>query len=163
MNWGIVERPKMTKLRNRSKGGFDSGLSRLRVRHSSAELSRSTYLNMPSTWRGKQRRTHGLGINGTIIHQRNVYMLLLYFVPVGSLIWDLHWCQLSLVCYIECYKVCHFRPPLVVFQLRWLHHYMTTMVIAGVVWTPVASFQVFLCYSTTPGRHIKSTYQTSVV
>ena len=32
----------MAKLRNGSKGGFEPGLSRLRVRHSTAELPRST-------------------------------------------------------------------------------------------------------------------------
>ena len=37
-----MERTKMPNLRNGSKGGFEPGLSRLRVRRSTAELSRPT-------------------------------------------------------------------------------------------------------------------------
>ena len=37
---------KMPNLRNGSKGGFEPGLSRLRVRHSTTELLRSTYAYM---------------------------------------------------------------------------------------------------------------------
>ena len=36
-----MERTKMSNLRNGSKGGFEPGLTRLRVRHSTAELPRS--------------------------------------------------------------------------------------------------------------------------
>ena len=39
-----VERTKMSNLRNGSKGGFEPGLTRLRVRHSTTELPRSTYM-----------------------------------------------------------------------------------------------------------------------
>ena len=42
VDWGIVKRTKMPKLRNGSKVGFEPGLSRLRVRHSTTELPRST-------------------------------------------------------------------------------------------------------------------------
>ena len=42
VNWGIVERTKMPKLWNCSKGRFVPGLYWLRVRHSTAELPRST-------------------------------------------------------------------------------------------------------------------------
>ena len=37
-----VKRTKMPNLRNGSKGGFEPGFTRLRVRHSTAELPRST-------------------------------------------------------------------------------------------------------------------------
>ena len=40
-----MERTKMPNLRNGSKGGFEPGLTRLRVRHSTTELPRS--INMP--------------------------------------------------------------------------------------------------------------------
>ena len=39
---GDVKRKKMPKLRHGSKWGFEPGLSRLRVRHSTTELPRST-------------------------------------------------------------------------------------------------------------------------
>ena len=39
-----MERTEMPNLGNGSKGGFEPGLSRLRVRHSTAELPRSTYM-----------------------------------------------------------------------------------------------------------------------
>ena len=42
VNWGVVERTKMLKLWNGRKGGFEPGLSRLRVKHSTAELPCST-------------------------------------------------------------------------------------------------------------------------
>ena len=41
-DWGVVERTKMPKLLNGSKMGFEPGLSRLQVRHSTTELPRST-------------------------------------------------------------------------------------------------------------------------
>ena len=41
VDWGIVKRTKMPKLRNGSKVGFEPGFTRLRVRHSTAELPRS--------------------------------------------------------------------------------------------------------------------------
>ena len=37
----------MSNLRNGSKGGFEPGLTRLRVRHSTTELPRSTMCAMP--------------------------------------------------------------------------------------------------------------------
>ena len=39
-----MKRTKMHNLRNGTKGGFESWLTRLRVRHSTAELPRSTSL-----------------------------------------------------------------------------------------------------------------------
>ena len=39
-----MERTKIPNLRNGSKGGFEPGLTRLRVRHSTTELPRSTIL-----------------------------------------------------------------------------------------------------------------------
>ena len=39
-----MERTKMPNLRNGSKGGFEPGLTWLRVRHSTTELQRSTEL-----------------------------------------------------------------------------------------------------------------------
>ena len=38
-----MERTKMPNLRNGSKGGFEPGLTRLRVRHSTTELPRSIF------------------------------------------------------------------------------------------------------------------------
>ena len=38
-----MERRKMPNLPNGTKGGFEPGLTRLRVRHSTTELPRSTY------------------------------------------------------------------------------------------------------------------------
>ena len=58
--WTIMERTKMHNLLNGSKGGFEPGLSRLRVWHSTAERPRSTTYNgdhhvllthMPRCWR----------------------------------------------------------------------------------------------------------------
>ena len=46
-----MERTKMPNLRNGSKGGFEPGLSRLRVRRSTTELPRSTMDGWGMGWR----------------------------------------------------------------------------------------------------------------
>ena len=49
-----MERTKMPTLRNGSKGGFEPGLTSVRVRHSTADLPRSTM--MRSTLLARLRR-----------------------------------------------------------------------------------------------------------
>ena len=54
-----MERTKMANLRNGSKGGFEPGLTRLQVRHSTTELPRS--MCDPQT--ENQTATNRKGIN----------------------------------------------------------------------------------------------------